>query len=115
MSSGIDKTTKLNKVGADLAAAFGYSKRVVTRKTTSRKTSVNITIFDGKGISSFGQPIDSVTFNQAAELMRKDGIEGTDLDFDRLLSRKAGVKLSNGRILRDVWAKGSSIPTRYND
>ena len=116
MKTNSDNKKEITKADVNLAAAFGWSADKLKRQITSRKTSVNITLFDGKGNTTLGKPIDLLTFNEAAAMMRKDGIEGTNKQFDILLARKRGVRLSSGVILKDNWAsKGVQFPTIYDE
>jgi hypothetical protein len=100
----------------NLAAAFGIKKSPhLEKKATSRGECLNIASFNASAFASVGVATDRLTFNDAAKLIRADGVVATDLEIDRMLARKNGVQLTSGKVLKDVWARGSAIPSKYSD
>jgi hypothetical protein len=104
------KNADSRSIAGNLAAAFGVKKSPSIREAITREKTVNIGLFNNSGL-----PLQRLTFNEAARLIRADGVTATDLELDKKLSSKAGVTLSNGDMLKDVWSGGKYLPTKYTN
>ncbi len=111
----INLENKKIDVKSVLAASFGVRNSDSGKKSSSRAECLNIASFNASSFGSVGVALDRMTFQDAARLIRAEGVVATDKEIDRMLARKSGVQLVSGLVLRDVWAKGSAIPTKYSD
>lgn len=110
----LDRQKDLKQVSTALAGAFGIRKDNSTGvRTFSRTDSDNIALFAGNGVNKTeGLCLQRLNFVTAKIMLNQNGITGENEELDKLLRR--GVKLRDGKVLRDIQSK-NSIPTKYSD
>jgi hypothetical protein len=103
----MSKSEEREKIASGLGAAFGLRNWQPSPMPT-RATTKNFIIRNENGFIS-----QSLTFNEAAEICKQNGIEGSQNELDEML--RDGVKLPDGSSVEDIEFKNTKINTTYDE
>jgi hypothetical protein len=95
------------KIASGLGAAFGV-RNFKPSPMPTRAATKNFIIRNGNGFIS-----QSLTFDEAAEILKKNDIKASQNELDEML--RDGVKLPDGSSVEDVEFKNTKINTIYDD
>jgi hypothetical protein len=95
------------KIAAGLGAAFGV-RNFKPSPMPTRAATKNFIIRNDNGFIS-----QSLTFNEAAEICKQNGIEASQNELDEML--RDGVRLKDNSTVEDVEYKQTKINTTYDD